>query len=288
MELELEETKKKLAVLKSNQLEVLGKLIWNERFEITPEIKPIQNLLFRQLAFFGDFVELTEGKKVQMRLTTENNYILVEIFSFNGATKELIDRKFEQFHKTTVDFAKDKNSELDPSIINSNQDKLLQKIAELEIKGNMRGFSADKELKEGGNELRGITNKVLDIFKIVAHKLPDNLGISNSFNDNQNSKIAVGDNNFQNDVEDQLYAILDLIFEERKKDLKPSEKNQLDRLENDINKAKSGGLENTKVFLEKWSSLITSATTVGGVVGTILQNPITQTAIETLKNLILK
>jgi hypothetical protein len=242
---------------------------------------------------------MTEGKKVQMRITTQKEWIIVEIFSFNGATEDLIKRKFEQFAKSTQDFIDDKMVGIDLSIFNPNLGEDQKKYYALQIEAHMRSFSSDKYMKETTNSLLGITQLHADILKSLIGKLPSEIGINinngnyHSFNENQNSNIAVGDNNTQNynDLEYQLDLVLDQIFEIKQgvQSIKPSENTLLERLETQIlsikQDLKKGNLDKLKEWIDK-VEIPTKIFALGSFAHQIITSPQSQTIFETIKNIL--
>jgi hypothetical protein len=78
-------------------VEEVGKKIWEKKIVIEEKFAGLKEILHQYLALFSDFVESTEGKKIQLRITTAKTYILIEIYTFNGATWSLIEQKFKEF-----------------------------------------------------------------------------------------------------------------------------------------------------------------------------------------------
>jgi len=143
-----------------------GKKIWEKEIVLDEKTKPLKTLLHKHLAFFADFVELTEGKKVQIRITSQTNILLVELFSFNGATKELIDRKYYEYINYSV------SEDNDTSKISfSDKIDLISRISNEGAIGFEKGlFVAQKSRIE---ELKNDKFELQELAKILATKLPD-------------------------------------------------------------------------------------------------------------------
>ena len=89
-----------LPVLRENlEIEETGRKIWEKNLPISENLQPIKSTLHQYLAWFNDFVEKTENKIIQLRITNNKKSILIEVYSFNGATSNLIEKKFIEFLK---------------------------------------------------------------------------------------------------------------------------------------------------------------------------------------------
>lgn len=80
-------------------LEEVGKKVWEKEIPILDNLQPIKSTLHQYLAWFNDFVEKTEQKIIQLRITSQQKSILIEVYSFNGASSQLIQKKFIEFLK---------------------------------------------------------------------------------------------------------------------------------------------------------------------------------------------
>ena len=281
LELENLVLRNELVVIKNNnrQLETVGKLIWNKEIIITNDQKPLQTLLMRHLAFFGEFIELTEGKRVQLRITSQPNLIILEIFSFNGATENLIEQKYCEFINDTLREDEDQSDIIFNKSINLTQ----QMINKYEIRSYKRMFDLEKNHTQ---DLKSNGAIMSDIVKILANKLPDHNQLNFNFHNNNSQnmsninntdslnnnsgQIQNGDNNTQavtqnitNQAEfiDKLLDLSDVLFEARKQELTPKQSHYVEELEQDINKLKKQPkVKDSKDFLDK----VTKLTTLGG------------------------
>jgi len=83
----------------SLEIEEMGKKIWEKNLPISENLQSIKSTLHQYLAWFNDFVEKTEDKIIQLRITNNKKSMLIEVYSFNGATSNLIEKKFIEFLK---------------------------------------------------------------------------------------------------------------------------------------------------------------------------------------------
>jgi hypothetical protein len=203
-ELENQQLKNELEVIKKQetQLELVGKLVWSKEINLSEAIKPIQIVLLRHIGFFGEFIELTEGKKVQMRITSTENLLLLEIFSYNGATEFLIEKKYYEFVNNTLA----EEGELPKFSFGEKIDPLQKEMAKYKI-GYQKGiFESERKNTE---EMQGITVGLVELSKTLASKLPDynmsqtkinsltynNHSKNYSANNNKDSSLNIGENN---------------------------------------------------------------------------------------------
>lgn len=266
-----------LEVIKNSnrQLETIGKLIWKKEIPISPSDRPIQTLLLRHLAFFGEFIELTEGKKVQLRITSQPNLILLEIFSYNGATELLIEQKYYEFISDTLSEDEEQSKITFSKKINPIQ----QRDNKYKIKFYKLALNLEREYHQ---DTKTSNYNLVELNKILASKFPDQSQlqvnitnhnpvsqITNSDSLNNNSgQIQNGDNNTQtititNQAEfvDKLLDLSDVLFELKKQELTPKQSHYVDELEQDINKLKKQpNTEESKNFVDK----VIKLTTLGG------------------------
>ncbi len=80
----------------------LGRKLFSKRIELDERTLPLKTLIKQHLDFFEEFIELTEGKKVQIRVTSENKVIYLEVFSLNGITGELVEKKYNEYINYTL------------------------------------------------------------------------------------------------------------------------------------------------------------------------------------------
>jgi hypothetical protein len=80
----------------------LGRKLFSKRIELDERTLPLKTLIKQHLDFFEEFIELTEGKKVQIRVTSENKIIYLEVFSLNGITGELVEKKYNEYINYTL------------------------------------------------------------------------------------------------------------------------------------------------------------------------------------------
>lgn len=147
--------------------------------------QPLKTLLHKHLAFFSDFIELTETKKVQIRITSEKEAILVEIFSFNGVTKELVERKYYEFVDYTLNDDKDLNGKVNFS---SDLDQVSRIKNEAQIAFEKGMFIGEKnhieELKQEKFEWQKLAKDLVDLSSSLAQKLPDQVQSNNQIINN--------------------------------------------------------------------------------------------------------
>ena len=174
------------AIRKDFSSQETGKKMWEKEIVLDEKTRPLKTLLHKHLAFFADFVELTEGKKVQIRITSQTNILLVELFSFNGATKELIDRKYYEYINYTV------SDENDTSKISfSDKIDLISRITNEGTIGFEKGlFVGEKSRIE---EIQNDRYEWRELAKTLATKIPD----FKSDKINLNLKIEQNQSNLQ-------------------------------------------------------------------------------------------
>ncbi|MEI6728570.1 MAG: hypothetical protein WCK98_02900 [bacterium] len=147
-------------------VEEVGKKIWEKEIVLDEKTKPLKTLLHKHLAFFSDFVELTEGKKVQIRITSQESIILIEIFSFNGATTELIEKKYYEY----VDYTLSEENDTKKISFSDKISLVSRIIAEGNIGFEKGIFTAQKERIE---ELKQDKVGLMELAQILAKKFPD-------------------------------------------------------------------------------------------------------------------
>jgi hypothetical protein len=262
---QFEDLKNQIALLKkTNQPDLVGNPIWQKKIVITDKDKPLQTLLTKHLSFFGEFIEITAGKQVQLRITSTLNLILLEIFSYNGATESLINSKYYEFIKDTLD------PEVNPDNIKFAQEiNPIQKqlyIGEINYQKGM--FQAEKQRRE---EEAGFKISLMDLANTLANKLPEftQPNIVNSFNGNQDANLSLGNNNtqavkIQNQSEflNNLLDIAVILEESLKSDLNVKEKHFTLELEKDIQELKSKPI--VKAEAKSWLEKLEKYISVGG------------------------
>jgi hypothetical protein len=268
-----------------SQLDLLGKLVWKKEITITEKDKPLQTLLKKHLSFFGEFIEITAGKQVQLRITSTSNLILLEIFSYNGATESLIDSKYYEFIKDSLDPNVNPENVSFNSSINPIQRQLY--IGEINYQKGM--FQAEKQRRE---EIQGYNISLTELAKTLANKLPEysQPNIVNSFNGNQDANFSLGDNNtqsvkIQNQSEflNKLLDIAVILEESLKSGLNVKEKHFTFELEKDIQELKSKPIIKTEA--KSWIEKVEKYISVGGSLISLSEkiSPIIQELLKFIK-----
>ena len=260
LELENLVLRNELVVLQDTQTSKIGKLVWEQIIPVTPEFQNSKHLLHQYLAIFSDFVEKTEGKKTQLRITTYQNDIQIQVFSTNGATTELIQKKFEEFAKMSS--VEEWSNAI--KCITSFGKPLDNPLVEYAI-------ATQKQTMDFVIKAQGQSNQTLEnVFNNLINKIPQLKPNTISSLNNNSGQIQNGDNNTQtvtqtitNQAEfiDKLLDLSDVLFEARKQELTPKQSHYVEELEQDINKLKKQPKgKDSKDFLDKATKL----TTLGG------------------------
>jgi hypothetical protein len=252
-------------VLHSNlqsDMDIIGKEVWSKKINLDGNKSKLKHILHSQLANFPDYIEKTSGKITQISITVSEYEMLIRVFSYNGATKEIIDQKFEEF--ANFSGAKDIEEAL-KYVKYVNKVSIDQKNSN-ELLWGMQKQSFDFNLKIA-EKFENINLQNHELTKILLDKFPENSSVLNLQNNTGN--ITFGNHNsqglvIQNQPEfvDQLLQIADILAQQKKLDLLPSQLHYIEKIESEIKELKSKPV--AKATAKTWLENLEKYISVGG------------------------
>jgi hypothetical protein len=243
-------------------LDLIGKEVWNTKISLDDKATKLRHILHAQLANFPDYIEKTSGKITQISITVSQSEMLIRVFSYNGATEEIINQKFEEF----ANFSGAKDIEEALKFVKYSKETSSNQQSTNELLWGMQKQSFDFNLKIA-EKFENITLQNHEFTKILLDKFEPKKSILNLQNNKGN--INLGDNNtqstiIQNQAEfiDKLLQIADILDENKKSELLPSQLHYIEELEQEINNLKSKQI--TKTEAKSWLEKLEQYITVGG------------------------
>jgi hypothetical protein len=202
----------------------LGRKLFSKRIELDEKTLPLKTLIKQHLDFFEEFIELTEGKKVQIRVTSENKIIYLEVFSLNGITGELVEKKYNEY----INYTLGEGIETEEISFDSKIDEAAKNLGREQIAYQKGLFLGQKEHLESFKRI--ITDQTQLLSQLIEKTGNTEINYSNqSLSNSPNSTQVYGDNNrIIQDFNQNYYE----FTEELAEIIKLLQKNGLDKAEN--------------------------------------------------------
>jgi hypothetical protein len=252
-------------VLHSNlqsDMDIIGKEVWSKKINLDGNKSKLKHILHSQLANFPDYIEKTSGKITQISITVSEYEMLIRVFSYNGATKEIIDQKFEEF----ANFSGAKDIEEALKYVKYINEVSIDQKNSNELLWGMQKQSFDFNLKIA-EKFENINLQNHELTKILLDKFPEHSSVLNLQNNTGN--ITFGNHNsqglvIQNQPEfvDQLLQIADILAQQKKLDLLPSQLHYIEKIESEIKELKSKPV--AKATAKTWLENLEKYISVGG------------------------